>query len=153
MSVVRFLARPLIASSFISEGIAKAKAAQDPERRPSALVRRAADALPVELGDAALNRITAGVQVGAGGLYALGRFPRFAALLLAGSAACSTLIDYRAADATSKEGRAARRRGLLKNLALVGATLLATVDTAGKPSLAWRASNRPSATPNPPKGH
>ncbi|MFJ3956480.1 DoxX family protein [Arthrobacter sp. NPDC090010] len=152
VSVVRFLARPLIASSFVADGVQKIKSANDPAGRPSALLRRAVDASPLELGDAAINRVAGGVQVGAGALYALGRFPRASALLLAASAVCTALVEHREADTTTKEGRAARRRALLKNLSLTGAALLAAVDTAGKPSLAWRVKNRPAVTSDAPKG-
>ena len=62
MSVVRFLARPLLASSFIADGIHKIKKAQDPTVRPAVLARRVADTLPVELGDAFLNRAAGGAQ-------------------------------------------------------------------------------------------
>lgn len=152
MSVVRFLARPLLASSFIADGIHKIKKAQDPTVRPAALARRVADTLPVELGDAFLNRAAGGAQLGAGALFALGKLPRLAALVLAASAACTTALEYRAADATTKEGRAARRSQLLKNLSLNGAALLAVVDTAGKPSLVWRVQHRPEGGAGAAKG-
>ncbi len=50
-------------------------------------------------------------------------------------------MEWRSADISSKEGRDARRKQLLKNVTLTGGVLLASVDTAGKPSLAWRAEH------------
>jgi hypothetical protein len=50
-------------------------------------------------------------------------------------------VEWRSADISTKEARLARRNQLLKNLSLSGGALLASVDTAGKPGLAWRAEH------------
>ncbi|GAB4099777.1 DoxX family protein [Sinomonas halotolerans] len=141
MSAVRFLARPLLASSFIIAGADKLKNADDTAEQLSPVLRRAADALPVRIEERTLARAVGATQLGAGVLYALGKAPRFSATLLAITSALNTFVEWRTADISSPEGRAARRAALLKNLSLGGGVLLASVDTAGRPSLAWRAQH------------
>ena len=57
------------------------------------------------------------------------------------TSALNTYVEWRSADISTKEGRNARRAQLLKNISLTGGVLLASVDTAGRPSLAWRAEH------------
>lgn len=139
MSVVRFLARPLLASSFIVAGADKLKNADATAEQLSPVLRRAADALPIRVEEKTLARAVGATQLGAGLLFALGKAPRFSASVLAMTTALNTFVEWRTADIGSKELRSARRARLLKNISLVGGVLLASVDTAGRPSLAWRA--------------
>ena len=141
MSVVRFLARPLLASSFIVAGADKLKNADDTAEQLSPVLRRAADALPVRVEEKTLARAVGATQLGAGLLFALGKAPRFSASILAVTTALNTFVEWRTADIGSKDLRSARRSRLLKNLSLVGGVLLASVDTAGRPSLVWRAQH------------
>ncbi|MDQ4502010.1 DoxX family protein [Sinomonas sp. ASV322] len=139
MTPVRFLARPLLASSFIAAGVDKFKNADDTAEQLSPVLRRAADALPVRVEEKTLARAVGATQLGAGLLFAFGKAPRFSASVLALTSALNTFVEWRTADIGSKELRAERRARLLKNLSLVGGVLLASVDTAGRPGLAWRA--------------
>ncbi len=82
-----------------------------------------------------------GTQIGAGVCFALGKSARLAATLLAVISVLNGYVEWRSADISSKEARDARRKQLLKNVSLTGGVLLAAVDTAGKPSLAWRAGH------------
>jgi uncharacterized membrane protein YphA (DoxX/SURF4 family) len=84
-------------------------------------------------------KVVAGVQVGAGALLALGRFPRLSAALLAGSLVPTTLAEHRFWEETDPERKATQRAHFLKNLALLGGLVLAALDTEGRPGLAWRA--------------
>ena len=86
-----------------------------------------------------LVRVNGAVQVGAGALLAVGRFPRLAALALAGSLVPTTLAGHRFWEETDKQARAMQRTHFLKNVAMLGGLLLAAVDTEGRPSLGWRA--------------
>jgi hypothetical protein len=79
--------------------------------------------------------------VGAGVLFGLGKFSRLSATLLTVISLLNTFVEWRSADISTKEGREARRNQLLKNVSLSGGALLASVDTAGKPGLAWRAEH------------
>lgn len=141
MSFVRFLARPMLASSFVLAGMDKLKNADDTAAQLSPLLRRAAESLPFQANEKALARVIGGTQVGAGVCLALGKSARLAATVLAVISALNGYVEWRSADITSKAGRDARRKQLLKNVSLTGGALLASVDTAGKPGLAWRAEH------------
>ncbi|WP_346959656.1 DoxX family protein [uncultured Arthrobacter sp.] len=141
MSFVRFLARPMLASSFVLAGMDKLKNADDTATQLSPLLRRAAESLPFQTNEKVLARVIGGTQVGAGVCLALGKASRLAATVLAAISALNAYVEWRSADISSKQGRDARRKQLLKNVSLTGGVLLASVDTAGKPSLAWRAEH------------
>ncbi|MET1065007.1 MAG: DoxX family protein [Arthrobacter sp.] len=141
MSVVRFLARPMLASSFVLAGMDKLRNADDTATQLSPLLRRAAESLPFQTDEKVLARVIGGTQVGAGVCLALGKASRLAATVLAVISALNTYVEWRSAVTTSKEGRDARRKQLLKNVSLTGGVLLAAVDTNGRPGLAWRAEH------------
>ena len=145
MSTVRLVARPLLASSFIASGIDRLRHAEQTavQLRPTlnkvgSLVPQAA---PVTDNAKLVARIMGATQVGAGLLLGAGKFSRLAALALAGVSGFNALVEYKTADTSTKEARSARRNQLLKNVSLIGAVLLAAVDTNGRPGLAWRAGH------------
>ncbi|VXB53904.1 Uncharacterized membrane protein YphA, DoxX/SURF4 family [Arthrobacter sp. 9AX] len=141
MSFVRTLARPMLASSFVLAGLDKLKNADDTAQQLSPLLSKAASALPFQTDVKTLARIIGGTQVGAGVLFGLGKFSRLSATVLTVVSLLNTFVEWRSADISSKEGRGNRRSQLLKNLSLSGGALLASVDTAGRPGLAWRAEH------------
>lgn len=141
MSVVRFLARPMLASSFVLAGMDKLKNADDTATQLSPLLRRAAESLPFQTDEKVLARVLGGTQVGAGVLLALGKSARLAASILAVISALNGYVEWRSADTSTKSARDARRKQLLKNVSLTGGVLLAAVDTNGRPGLAWRAEH------------
>jgi putative oxidoreductase len=87
----------------------------------------------------ALVRVNGAVQVGAGLMLALGRFPRLSAALLAGSLLPTTLTEHRFWEEKDDARRAQQQIHFFKNLSMLGGLILAAVDTEGRPSLAWRA--------------
>jgi uncharacterized membrane protein YphA (DoxX/SURF4 family) len=84
-------------------------------------------------------RANGAAMVGAGGMLALGRFPRLSALILAGSLLPTTLAGHPFWEERDETARKGQRTQFLKNLGLLGGLLLATVDTEGRPGLAYRA--------------
>lgn len=139
MTIVRVLARPMLASSFILSGLDSLRNADRTAQQLSPVLGRVSAALPVDTNEKTLARAVAGAQVGAGVLLATGKFSRAAALLLTLTAGLTTFVEYRNASSDTKEAKAHRRSQLAKNIGLLGGTLLASVDTAGRPGLAWRA--------------
>ncbi|POH59931.1 DoxX family protein [Arthrobacter glacialis] len=139
MSIVRALARPMLASSFILAGLDRLRHADQTAAQLSPVLRPLSAALPMEASEKTLARVLAGTQVGAGILLATGKSSRAAAVVLAVTAGLTTVVEYRNAEPTSKENRSHRRNQLAKNIGLIGGALLASVDTAGRPGLAWRA--------------
>ncbi|MDN4611100.1 DoxX family protein [Arthrobacter burdickii] len=145
MTLVRVLARPLIASGFVFSGIDRLRTAGTtaPQLKPvlAGITRVVPSAAAVTGNEKLVGQVLGGTQVAASLLLAIGRFSRVAALLLTVTATVNTLVDYRSADASTPEGKKARRSQLLKNLSLIGAVLLAAVDTNGRPGIAWRAEH------------
>ena len=141
MSFVRNLARPMLASSFVAAGLDKLKNADDTAQQLSPLLKKAAASLPFQTNERTLARVIGGTQVGAGVLFGLGKFSRLSATVLTVISLLNTFVEWRSADISTKAGREARRNQLLKNVSLSGGALLASVDTAGKPGLAWRAEH------------
>ncbi|MCP3425929.1 DoxX family membrane protein [Rothia sp. AR01] len=143
MTIVRKFARPLLATSFIYNGVVRFRSPEGGRYLTPAL-DAAAKARPelraLKGKERLIAQSIAGTQIAAGSLFALGRFPRLSSTLLLATGAINTYIDYRAAPTSTKEEKEARLGQGLKNASLVGAVALSSVDTAGNPSLAWRAS-------------
>jgi putative oxidoreductase len=143
--LVRRIARPLLATPFIYGGISTLRKPQDrvPGARPVVeKITEAADKqLPVQLPRDVEQyvKVNAGVQVGAGALLALGRFPRLTALLLAGSTVPTTLAGHRFWEEQDPKVQFEKTAHFVKNLGMLGGLLLAAVDTEGKPSVGYRA--------------
>jgi putative oxidoreductase len=143
--LVRRIARPMLASSFIFGGIDTLRNPQSrvPGARPvvEAVTAQADKSLPVQVPRDVEQwvKIDAGVKVGAGVLFALGKFPRLSALLLSGSIVPTTLAGHRFWEHEDPKERFGQLSHFLKNLGLLGGLLLAAVDTEGKPSVGWRA--------------
>ncbi|NEB75376.1 DoxX family protein [Streptomyces sp. SID14478] len=140
MAVLRKCARPMLSSVFITGGLStlRAPARVAPAAEPVAVP--VASRVPRLTEDPEnLVRINGAVQVGAGLLLATGRVPRFAALALAGSLVPTTLAGHAWWKEKDPERRAQQRTQFLKNVSLLGGLLIASADTHGKPSAAYRA--------------
>ena len=142
--LVRRIARPLLASSFVYGGIDTLRNPQSrvPGAKPivEQIAKAADEQLPVEVPRDVEQwvKIDAGVKVGAGVLFALGWFPRLSALALAGSIVPTTLAGHRFWEDTDDEKKFSNQAHFLKNAGLLGGLLIAAVDTEGKPSTSWR---------------
>ncbi|PRW62996.1 DoxX family protein [Actinopolyspora mortivallis] len=143
--LVRRLARPLLASIFVYGGIGVFRDPQGHAQAAAPLVERATepvrDTLPQRMPTDAetLVKIDGGVKIGAGLLLALGRFPRFSALLLSASLVPTTLVGHAFWEHSDPEQRAAQQTHFIKNLGILGGLLTTVVDTKGKPSVGYRA--------------
>jgi uncharacterized membrane protein YphA (DoxX/SURF4 family) len=139
MSLVRLIARPLLASSFVWSGLERLRKPTESGERLRPGLRRLSAVAP-QLGQfaerpATVAQVLGGVQVVAGLLFALGKFPRLSASLLVGASALTSFED------SSGSSNGSRSGARLRNASLAGGVLLASVDTAGQPSLAWRAQH------------
>ena len=145
MTLVRRLARPMLGSVFIWGGM---EALRNPEPKEPAADRvgppiaARIPGLPED--PEALVKINAAVQLGAGSLLALGRFPRLSSALLAGSLVPTTLAGHRFWEEKDPLERYRQRGNFLKNVGLLGGLILSAVDTEGRPGLAWRARHATS---------
>jgi putative oxidoreductase len=143
--LVRRIARPLLASTFVYGGI---DTLRNPQPRVAgarpvvdAITAKADQQLPVQVPRDVEQwvKIDAGVKVGAGTLFALGKLPRLSALALAVSIVPTTLAGHRFWEHDDPQQKAGQTIHFLKNLGLLGGLLLAAVDTEGKPSVGYRA--------------
>jgi putative oxidoreductase len=143
--LVRRIARPLLASSFVYGGI---DTLRNPQTRvPGAapvveqITATADQQLPVQVPRDVEQwvKIDAGVKVAAGSLLALGKLPRLSALALSASIVPTTLAGHRFWEHDDPKERFGQISHFLKNLGLLGGLLIAAVDTEGKPSVGYRA--------------
>ena len=129
----------MLASIFILQGYdtfrrpERVAAAAEPVVRPLA---ERVSAVPAKTEQAV--RLNGAVQMVAGALLALGRFPRLSALAIAGTLVPTTLAGHRFWEEEEEASQAQQRIHFLKNLSMFGGLLIAAADTAGKPSIAWR---------------
>ena len=143
--LVRRIARPLLAASFIYGGIDTLRHPQPRVAGARPVVETIADTadkqLPVQVPRDVEQwvKIDAGVKVAAGALFSLGKLPRLSALALAGSIVPTTLAGHRFWEHDDPKERFGQTAHFLKNAGLLGGLLLAAVDTEGKPSVGWRA--------------
>lgn len=139
--LVRRIARPLLASMFISGGITALRAPEGHAAVAFPVPEKTARALPINLPSdpQQLVRIDAAVKVGAGTLLALNKLPRVSAILLAGSLIPTTLAGHRFWEEGDSGARQQQQAHFFKNLGLLGGLMLAAVDTEGRPSVGWRA--------------
>lgn len=149
MSLLRFAARTMLASFFVLNGVKTLKEPQElvPATQPIAdtVVPMVQKVAPSQVADfvptdtVTLVRINGVAQVVGGVALATGKARRLGALLLAGSIVPQTITRHAFWSESDPELKAAARDQFLKNVALIGGTLVAAQDTEGKPSLAWRA--------------
>ncbi len=138
MTVVRRIARPLLAAVFVDQGL-------DQFRHPAKQVEAARPvvsslAVPLRLPDdpELLIRANGAAMATAGTLLAFGRLPRLASTVLALSTVPTTYAAHPFWSEKDPEKRRQTRLHFLKNVGLLGGVLLASVDTEGRPGLAWR---------------
>ncbi|WAC93743.1 DoxX family membrane protein [Mycobacterium sp. Aquia_213] len=141
--VIRRIARPLLSVAFIGQGVesllnpkAAAEAAAPAVDGLQALPDQVARSIPAD--PQTFAQITAGVQIGGGLLLATGKMPRVASAVLALTVLPANLGTYSFWNEHDPERKAERRREFLKDLSLLGGLMIASADTAGKPSLGWR---------------
>jgi putative oxidoreductase len=144
MTPVRTLARAMLATIFVQSGV---QSVANPDRlvtRAKPLIDRvgpliAKTGLPVPTETRTFVQLNGVVQL-AGGLMLMTPLRRFGALALTASLVPTTIAGHPFWRTEDPAERAAHRAHFMKNLGLMGGTLLAAVDTGGQPSLRWRAS-------------
>ncbi len=149
MSLVRRLARPALAATFVSGGLrslrhpeVSAPATEQVAARVSAVLRRG---LPAQLAGRVptetvqLVRLNGAISLAGGLLLAVGKSPRPAAVALAATLVPTTAARYPFWSDTDPALKAQHRTHFVQSVGLLGGLLLAAVDTGGRPGLSWRA--------------
>jgi uncharacterized membrane protein YphA (DoxX/SURF4 family) len=141
--LIRRIARPLLSAVFIGQGI-------DSLLHPKPAAEAAAPAvdglrsLPDPVGSSipsdpkTFAQINAAVQIGGGLLLAAGKAPRIASAALAFTVLPANLGAHMFWSESDPQLKAQKRKDFLTDLSLVGGLIIASADTAGKPSLGWR---------------
>ncbi len=150
MTPSRLLARPLLASMFLAGGVSSLRnqdwAAQQAKPVVDKMLpagQRLADkvspglSLPKE--PATWVKINAAVHIVAGFTLATGRAPRLSSFALATTLVPTTVAGHRFWQESDPTLKANQQAHFFKNLSMLGGLMLASVDTEGKPGLAWRA--------------
>lgn len=145
MTLVRLLARPMLASMFVVGGVHAFKEADKmaPKAKPVydkvvPAAQKAVPQAPIPSDTETLVKANAVAQVAGGLLLATGKFPRLSANVLAVSLVPTTLAGHRFWEETDPAAKANQKVHFFKNVSMLGGLLLAGVDTQGKPGLAWR---------------
>ncbi len=141
--LIRRIARPLLSVAFIGQGV-------ESLLNPKSAAEAAApavdglQALPDPVGSKipsdpqTFAQINAAVQIGGGLLLATGKMPRVASAALAFTVLPANLGTHMFWTETDPQRKAELRQAFLKDLSLLGGLMIASADTAGKPSLGWR---------------
>ncbi len=128
MTVLRVIARPMLASMFIYGG---ASALKSPGRRAEK-AQPVADAISqaanVPVDGATVVRANAAVHLVAGLGLATGRFPRLSAMALAATMPPTTYAGHQFWNETDPAQRTNQTIHFLKNVAMTGGLLLSTLD-------------------------
>jgi putative oxidoreductase len=134
LAPLRPAARVLTGSTYLLLGF-------DALREPGGRVDQAAGVLaairqwvPLPDDDEIVVRGNAAVQVAAGALLAMGRFPRLSALALAGSLVPTTLAGHSYWKIEDPAVRKMQRIQFHKNMAMLGGLLLAVLDEPSRPA-------------------
>lgn len=145
MTLVRLIARPMLASTFVVGGYnafknadSMAKKAQPVTDKLVPKAQQMAPSAPIPTESITWVKINAGIHVGAGLLLATGKFPRLSANVLAATMAPTTFAGHAFWEEKDPSARANQMIHFFKNLSMMGGLMLAGVDTQGKPGLAWR---------------
>lgn len=148
MTVMRLIARPMLASMFVVGGVSSLRDAE--ARAPSAAAvtdrvvpaaKRAAPQLPIPENPTTQVRVNGAVQVLGGLALATGKAPRLSAAVLAATLVPTTAAGHRFWEEDDPQARSNQMVHFFKNISMAGGLLIAGVDTEGKPSVAWRARN------------
>jgi putative oxidoreductase len=126
MSIIRRVARPMLAAPFITGGIDVLRNPDPRAKMAAPVAARMAEVLPVPLPSdpVQLVQLDAGIKIVAGLLLATGRLPRLSALVLAGSMVPTTLAGHRFWEYADPQARTTHRVHVAKNLGLIGGLLI-----------------------------
>lgn len=135
MTVLRMVARPLLASVFVYGGIAALRNTEALAARAQPLSDAATSAkdtlapqLRIPTGPKTVVRATAAVHIAAGVGLATGTYPRTSATILAATMGPVTATSHQFWSETDPDARTNQRAHFTKNLAVTGGLLMSTLD-------------------------
>lgn len=152
MTLVRALARPMLSTVFVVGGVNALRNTDAMAERAKPIIDKlqpmlksmTGGSVPIELTAENMVRANAAIHVLGGLMLATGRWPRRTSLLLFTTLIPTTLGGHRYWEESDPKQRGQQLMHFSKNVSLAGALLLASVDTEGRPSIAWRARRQAS---------
>lgn len=150
--MLRRIARPMLASYFLVDGVNTARNAAEHAADTEAMLERVRKVVPaayaqyVPQDPELVTQVLGGTRSVSSSLLALGKAPRVNAALLAGTMLPNLLGRDAFWDATTPAEKEARRNGFVTSTALLGALMIVAQDTEGKPSLRWRTTKAAQRT-------
>ena len=147
MTLVRRVARPLLAAIFIAGGLDQFKHPTAKAKTAGPLLAKVGPRVGLPDDPELLIRANGMAMVGAGALLATGHLPRVASSVLAVTLVPTTVAAHAFWKEQDPEVRERQKVQFLKNLGLLGGLLLAAVDTEGKPGPAYRAHPASESAP------
>lgn len=145
--MIRKIIRPMIAAVYVADGVKALSKPEDYVEGTKSVLDSARAVLPsqykgyVPTDATMVTQAAAGTRVGAGSLLALGKAPRLAAGTLAVLSVPTIYARNAFWNTDDDQEKEQRKNGLLTNLALLGGLMVTSLDTEGKPGLAWRAKD------------
>jgi putative oxidoreductase len=125
MTILRSLARPMIASIFVTQGLNTMRSPERVVKQAEPVVRSIAEFVEFVPDDTEQAvRLNAAIQLAGGALLAVGWLPRLAALALAASLVPTTAAGHRFWEYEDPQERAQQRIHFLKNLSMLGGLLM-----------------------------
>jgi len=141
--LIRRIARPLLSVAFIGQGI-DSLLHPKPAAEAAAPMVDGLRALPDPVGSVipsdpqTFAQINAAVQIGGGLLLATGKAPRVASAALAFTVLPANVGAHMFWSESDPQLKTEKRKEFMTDLSLLGGLMIASADTAGKPSLGWR---------------
>ncbi|MCU1450670.1 MAG: hypothetical protein JWP02_2840 [Acidimicrobiales bacterium] len=137
--LTRRIARPLMASIFVTGGIETLRNPGPRVKRSEPVTTKLSETLPLPDDPEQLVKLNAALHVGFGTLLAFNKLPRLSAAVLAVTLVPTTLGGHRFWEDDDPQMRKNQQVHFFKNLGLLGGLIIAATDTEGAPSLGWRA--------------
>lgn len=148
MNLIRLVARPMLASTFVYGGInalrhagTLAESAKPVNDEIREVAGKVAPQVPVPQDDVTMVRINAAIHIVAGLGLATGKAPRLSAMALAGTVVPTTVAGHPFWQEKDTAKRNQQMTHFFKNLSMLGGLIIAAADTEGRPGVAWRASH------------
>jgi uncharacterized membrane protein YphA (DoxX/SURF4 family) len=138
----------MLASMFVMGGISSlknvegaAQAAKPVTDKMVPVAQKVAPNAPIPTDPKTWVKINSAVHIVAGLALATGRAPRLSSLALAATMVPTTVAGHPFWEESDPGAKANQKVHFFKNVSMLGGLILAGVDTAGKPGLAWRAKH------------
>jgi len=128
MTLLRTIARPMLASMFLYGGSMALRNASAMAPKVQPVADTLQKALPVQISASNVARINAATHITAGLGLATGRLPRLSALTLAATMPATTATGHQFWKESDPEARRNQTVHFLKNVAITGGLLMSTLD-------------------------